>query len=92
VLQLRLLSEFELREAAGTRTDDRALVVAAVTPTLKVVTAAMGYMIRSLLPSHTLKLNTFKTLTPFPSIPRRQHTFTRDSKGNMPAKNELFGM
>jgi hypothetical protein len=40
-----LLSEFELRDPAGMRTDDRALVVAAVTPTLKVEPAAMEYMI-----------------------------------------------
>jgi hypothetical protein len=52
LLQLRLLSEFELREPAGMRTEDRALVVAAVTPTLKVVTAAMEYIISKVFCYH----------------------------------------
>ena len=43
LLQLRLLSEFELGEPAGRRIEDCALVAAAVTPTVKVEPAAIKY-------------------------------------------------
>jgi hypothetical protein len=82
-----LLSEFELREPAGMRTEDRVLVVAAVTPTLKVVTAAMEYII-SEVSSHHIHLSCIHLKTESISLnSKKEHTFTRQSKGNMPANN-----